>query len=360
MTAWHRFPALVVALVALPLAGGAEIPVPALRELAQARGLEVGTAVKAAALGDDAAYRETLVRHFAVVTPENEMKWKAIAPREGEFRFEAADRIVDFAIRHGLAVRGHTLVWNADQHSPEWLLRKPADPETATRLMRAHFERVLGRYQGKVRDWDVVNEAVANDSRPGAPRLVDGYWLRALGEGYIAAAFRLAREIDPKARLFYNDYDHGLGLSPKSDRIYALLKQLKADGVPIDGVGLQLHCNLRRPPVKADLVANFRRLKALGLIVQVTELDVEVMDDPAPLADRLDRQARIYRDVFEAALETGVEGVVTWGFTDRFRQNALLRRKKLPDQDTPMWLFDADYRPKPAFHAVVAALRAAG
>lgn len=332
---------------------------PSLRELAALRGLEVGTAVKATAIADDADYRRTLLRHFAVVTPENEMKWKAICPNSpDEFRFSQADRIVEFATKNGLAVRGHTLVWNSDQHSPNWLLKMPENKEAALPLMRDYMVRVMGRYRGKIRDWDVVNESIANDNRPGASRFVDGYWLRALGESYIATAFRLAREIDPKARLFYNDYDHGLGLSPKSDRIYALLKQLKAEGVPIDGVGLQMHCNLKKPPVRADLVANFKRLKALDLIVQVTELDVEIMDDPAPLEDRLARQAQIYRDVFAAALEAEVESVVTWGFSDKFRHTALLRRKKLPaSMDTPMWLFDSNYQPKPAFDAVVALLR---
>lgn len=353
---WFAFIAMLGA-ACVALASNPEVP--ALRDLAARRQLEVGTAVKASALADDADYRTTLLRHFTVVTPENEMKWKAICPVPGEYRFSQADSIVTFAQKNGLAVRGHTLVWNSDQHSPAWLLKLPENRETALRVMRDFMQRVMTRYRGRVRDWDVVNEAIANDSRPGAPLYVNGYWLRAMGEDYIATAFRLAREIDPQARLFYNDYDHGLGLSPKSDRIYALLKRLKEAGVPIDGVGLQMHCNLKRPPVKADLVANFKRLKALGLIVQVTELDVEVMDDPAPLEDRLARQATIYREVFEAALEAKVEAVITWGFTDKFRHTALLRRKKLPETlDTPMWLFDASYRPKASFHAVVAALRA--
>jgi endo-1,4-beta-xylanase len=200
---------------------------------------------------------------------------------------------------------------------------------------------------------------VNNSDRSGAGPLVDGYWSRALGRDYVATAFRLAREIDPASRLFYNDYDHGLALGPKSNRIYALLKQLCEDGVPVEGVGLQLHCNLVNPPVRRDLVENFRRLGALGLRVQVTELDVEIMTASGSLEDRLARQARVYSDVVSAAVESRcVEAVVMWGFTDRFRQEALLRRKKLPPQETPMWIFDRDYRPKPAFDAVVAALSA--
>ncbi|MDQ5979015.1 MAG: endo,4-beta-xylanase [Verrucomicrobiota bacterium] len=336
--------------------GAVEGP-PALRELAATRGLRVGTAVKAAAL-DEAVYRDTLLRNFAIVTPENELKMKPVRPARDRFEFAAADRIVDFAQQHGLRVRGHTLCWAADDHQPAWLLQQAATPAVAQDLLREHIFTVMQRYHGRVRDWDVVNESIANSNQPGASPYVDGYWLRALGEDYIALAFRLAREADPAARLFYNDYDHGRALGPKSDRIFALLQRLKAAGVPLDGVGLQLHCSIKDPPKRAELVANFRRLADLGLVVQVTELDVETMTGSGTPEERLAQQAQVYRDVFAAALEAKIEAVVTWGFTDKFRHTALLRRKNLPPElDTPMWLFDAAYDPKPAFDAVTHLLR---
>jgi endo-1,4-beta-xylanase len=338
-----------------------EAEIPSLRELGAARGLEIGTAVKASALADDSSYQETLLKHFSVITPENEMKLKSIERRRGELRFSLADSIVEFAQRHNLRVRGHTLIWNGDQHSTDWLLKLPADKETAKPLMREIITRMMNRYRGQIRDWDVVNEAVSNDNRKNAAPFVDGYWIRSLGPDYIAQAFHFARAADPNARLFYNDYDHGDSMGSKSNRIYELLKNLKTSGVPIDGVGLQMHCSLKKPPQKQALVDNFHRLKALGLIVQVTELDVEIMDDPAPLEDKLARQATIYRTVFEAALETQIEAIITWGFSDKFRHTALLRRKQLPETtDTLMGLFDADYLPKPAFHAITEALRAPG
>jgi endo-1,4-beta-xylanase len=348
---------LLLCAASVPLA--AATPPPPLRELAAARGLQIGTAVKPGPLADDERYREVLLRHFSVITPENEMKMKRVAPAPGTWKFAEADAIVGFARQHRLTVRGHTLVWNADQHTPDWLQQQPADRTHAGRLMREHIFTVMHRYRGSVRDWDVVNEAVSNDNRPGASAYVDGYWLRAMGPDYIATAFRLAREADPDARLFYNDYDHGQALGPKSDRIYELLLRLKAEGVPVDGVGLQLHCNLEKPPVKAHLVRNFRRLGALGLRVQVTELDVEIMTASGSLEERLARQAAVYRDVVAAALESGcVEAVVMWGFSDKFRQTGLLRRKNLPDQETPMWIFDGQYQPKPAFWAIVDTLSA--
>lgn len=332
--------------------------VPSLKGLAATRGLHVGTAVKAGPLESDATYRAMVQRHFGVITPENELKIKRGRPEPDRWDFAAADGIVAFAHEHRLRVRGHTLVWNGDQHAPDWLLALPRERELAARLMREHVSTVMGRYRGRVADWDVVNEAVANDNRPGAAALGRGFWMDAIGENYVAEAFRLAREADPEARLFYNDYDHGLALGPKSQRIYELLRKLKADGVPVHGVGLQLHCRVESPPDRAAMVANFRRLAALGLVVQVTELDVSLLGGTGPREELLARQARIYADVFAAALESKcVETIVMWGFTDRFPQMGLLKRKGLPPQETPMWLFDAEFRPKPAFVAVTHVLR---
>lgn len=350
-------PVVVRSLLALLTGLSAAAAEPSLRERAAAHGLAFGTAIKPGPLQDDAAYRATLLRHFGVVTPENELKFKRLRPTRDRFDFAVADRMVDFAVEHELAVRGHTLVWVADSHAPAWLLAEPVEREHAASLMAEHINTVMKRYAGRVRDWDVVNEAVSNDNRPGADFLVDGYWRRAIGDGYMALAFKLARRADPTARLFYNDYDHGDALGRKSDRIYALLKRFRETGVPVDGVGLQLHCRIDRPPSREALEANFHRLKALGLIVQVTELDVATMSDPRPETERLAAQAQVYADVVAAARAAGIDAVVTWGFTDRFQQGALVKRLKLPaDTPTPMWLFDEAYAPKPAFEAVVRAL----
>jgi endo-1,4-beta-xylanase len=201
---------------------------------------------------------------------------------------------------------------------------------------------------------------LANDNRPGAAPLGNGFWLQHLGEDYIALAFRFAHEADPDAVLFYNDYDHGDAAGPKSDRIYALLKKLLAAGVPVHGVGLQLHCNLRKPPLRAAVLANFRRLAALGFRVHITELDVAIFGGAGSVEAQLVRQTAVYRDIVSAAVESGVcEAIVRWGFTDPFIQRGLNRRNKQPeDAPTLLWLFDADYRPKPASAAVAEALQA--
>jgi len=259
-----------------------------------------------------------------------------------------------------LQLRGHTLCWNADRYLPKWLLTGKFTREQVKALLRDHIRTLMQRYHGRIKYWDVVNEAVANDNSPGAPALFDQFWSQQLGDDYIALAFRFAHEADPDAILFYNDYDHGDALGPKSDRIYALLKRLLDAGVPVQGVGLQMHCNLKKPPVRAEVQANLERLAKLGLRIQITELDVDPRGVPGTLAERLQQQARVYHDVVAAAVDSRVcETIVTWGFSDRFIQKGLNYRQNLPaNTPTLLWLFDEWYGPKPAYFAVMDALLA--
>ena len=344
--------------ISATVAEAASPPVAPLRTLAAARGIAIGTAVADRPLTNDPTYREVLVREFSIITAENELKWAATQPAEGKFNFAAADRIVEFATQNQLSIRGHTLCWNADRYLPKWMLEREFTRTQVETLLRDHIRTVVGRYRGRIKYWDVVNEAVANDNRPGAKPLFDGFWNKHLGDDYIALAFRFAREADPDAVLFYNDYDHGDALGAKSDRIYALLKRLLAEGVPVQGVGLQMHCNLRKPPVRAAIQANLERLGALGLRVQITELDVDIAGVPGPLDERLKQQADVYRDIVTAAIASkACEAIVTWGFSDKFIQRGLNVRNKLPETTpTPLWLFDAEYRPKPSYAAVAEAL----
>jgi endo-1,4-beta-xylanase len=331
-----------------------------LHVLAKARGIAFGTAVAARPLENDATYREVLAREFSIITAENELKWATTRPAEDKFNFAPADRIVEFAEAHKLQLRGHTLCWNADRYLPKWLLAREFTRAEVETLLREHIRTVVGRYRGRIKYWDVVNEAVANDNRPGAKPLFDGFWNKHLGDDYIALAFRFAHEADPGAVLFYNDYDHGDGLGAKSDRIYRLLKKLLAAGVPVHGVGLQMHCNLRKPPVRSAVLANLQRLGALGLRVHITELDVDIMGAPGSVEERLVQQATVYRDIVSAAVESKVcDAIVTWGFSDKFIQRGLNIRNKRPENaPTLLWLFDAEYQPKLAYTAVAEALRA--
>lgn len=317
--------------------------VPALRELADAEGLGIGSAV-GAALHVSAAetYRRVLSEQFNVATPENAMKFGPIHPDPDRYAFDAADSIVAFAERNGMAVRGHTLVWH--QQLPGWLTGGSWAAAEADSLLRAHIATVAGRYAGRLVAWDVVNEAVLGDGT-----LRPGFWADHLGRDYIETAFREAHAADPDAQLFYNDY--GIAwLNEKSDSVHAMLAALLNAGVPVHGIGFQAHFEVGRLPASQDLRSNFQRFADLGLTVHVTELDVRIRL-PASNAE-LAQQAADYATVVDACLEVSAcRMVVTWGFTDAYSW--------VPGTFTG-WgdalLLDASYEPKPAYWTVHRAL----
>ena len=323
-----------------------------LRELAERRGLLVGAAVDARCLREDAAYRALLAREFSAVTPENEMKFGPLRPTRDRYLFDDADAIVDFAEAHQMAVRGHTLVWH--QQLPTWLTETVSSPAEARTILADHIQTVVGRYRGRILAWDVVNEILP--TLPFLPK--SSYWLRTIGPEVVELAFRLAHEADPDARLFLNEiFADGLGW--KSDRLYRLASDLLGRGVPIHGVGFQMHRAVAWPPKPGHLAANFRRFADLGLEVHITEMDVRLyrafaewlLGSREPAAEA---SVRIYREAIEAVLAVpAIRMFATWGVTDRYSWIPGLTGHP----DAPL-LFDADYRPKPACFAVREALSA--
>jgi GH35 family endo-1,4-beta-xylanase len=301
-----------------------------------------------------------LVRgHFGVVTPENCMKPGPVHPAEDTWRFERPDALVKWCAENRLAVHGHTLVWHA-QTNP-WFFAG-GDKEAVTRRMKGHISVLVGRYKGKVRGWDVVNEAIndrgdAETAR--AENLRNSQWLRALGPEYIPLAFKFAHDADPDAKLYYNDY--GIEVGPKHDSSMVLLKRLLKEGAPVHGVGIQGHWSTANVPYAAldKAIADYA---SLGLKVSITELDVTIRgaaggqfgpgrprgEVKPPSAEDLKAQADAYARLFAIFIKhkDAIERVTFWGLSDRrtwrFGQHPLL--------------FDADNRPKPAYAAVIDAL----
>ena len=332
---------LVVALAALFVARGGRdappLPGEPLRALAKQRGLELGTAVRADALDRVRAYRQIAARQFSTVTPENEMKWAFIEPERGAFAFDPADAVVRHAREADQKVRGHTLVWHAQL--PAWL--RGLGTGALRAALRTHIRRVVARYARDVGVWDVVNEPITDGGR-----LRRSLFMRRLGPGYVAEAFRLAREADPDAKLYVNEIG-AEGVNAKSDRLLALVTELKAQGVPIDGVGFQTHANRRGLP--GDFVANMRRFKALGLDIALTEADVALKLPPS--AADLAAQARIYARIVDSCLAVDCRSLTLWGFTDG--------RSWISETQAGMGaatLLDEALAPKPAFLAVQRAL----
>lgn len=327
----------------VPSPGPSAAEVDAIRTVAASVDRLAGAAVQATLLRSDATYAAAVSRHFSYLTAEYEMKWGHIERDRGQRVFGPADEIVAFAEARSLRVKGHALVWHGD--SPAWL--ESLSPAEVRAALRDHIRDTVGRYRGRIVAWDVVNEAIAENGGG----LRDTVYLRKLGPGYIADAFRWAREADPEALLVYNDYG-GEGLNRKSDDVFGLVRDLVRDGVPIGGVGLQMHLDAASLPPTADVARNLRRLAELGLAVNVSEMDVRVARLTGDAATRLEAQRRVYHDVVAACVsEPRCHAVTFWGFTDR---HSWIDSFFGPDD--PL-LFDESYRAKPAYHGVMDALR---
>ncbi|MFF3865798.1 endo-1,4-beta-xylanase [Micromonospora sp. NPDC001898] len=291
------------------------------------KGRYFGTAVAANKLSDS-TYVGILNREFNMVTPENEMKWDATEPSQGQFSYANADRIVNHARANGMQVRGHALAWHSQQ--PGWA--QNLSGSALRSAMVNHVTQVATYYRGKIHSWDVVNEAFA-DGGSGARRDSN---LQRTGNDWIEVAFRAARAADPGAKLCYNDYNTD-GQNAKSNAVYAMVSDFKARGVPIDCVGFQSHFN-SASPVPGDYQANLQRFANLGLDVQITELDIEGSGTA---------QATSYANVTKACLAVSrCTGISVWGIrdTDSWRASG-----------TPL-LFDGNGNKKAAYTATLDAL----
>ncbi len=212
-------------------------------------------------------------KHFGAVTPENCMKPESIQPQEGRWRFERSDALVDWAEQNKMTVHGHTLVWH--QQTPDWFF-SGGDKEVITQRLKDHIATLVGRYKGRIQSWDVVNEAIndgGNAETAKTEHLRDSKWMQSLGPEFLTLAFKLAREADPDAILYYNDYNIESG--PKHESSLVLLKRLLDEGAPIDAVGIQGHWRSGQVPFEAidKAISNYA---ALGLKVSITELDVTI------------------------------------------------------------------------------------
>jgi endo-1,4-beta-xylanase len=291
------------------------------------RGRYFGTAVAANHLGES-DYATVLDREFNSVTPENEMKWDATEPSQGQFSWSRADQIVNHAQSHGQQIRGHALAWHSQQSS--WA--QSLSGSALRSAMVNHVTQVASHYRGKISAWDVVNEAFA-DGGSGARRDSN---LQRTGNDWIEVAFRTARTADPGAKLCYNDYNTD-GVNAKSTAVYNMVRDFKQRGVPIDCVGFQSHFNAQSP-VPGDYRANLQRFADLGVDVQITELDIEGSGTA---------QANSYTTVVTACLNVArCTGITVWGVTDKYSWRS---------GGTPL-LFDGNYNKKPAYSSTLTAL----
>ncbi|AUG81869.1 1,4-beta-xylanase [Kitasatospora sp. MMS16-BH015] len=259
---------------------GYRAPSDSLRALGAKQGLRIGTAVDMALLGSDQAYTRIAADQFSVVTPENVMKWEAVEPTRGSYDWKAADQLVRFARQHGQEVRGHTLLWH--NQLPAWLTTGVSDGSITDAQLREilhrHITEEVGHFRGKIWQWDVANEVFSNSWDAALPNGLNSkdFWVQHLGEDVIADAFRWAHQADPKALLFYNDYNIAGqdGTNAKYQAVHDYVAKLRAQGVPIDGIGEQGHLDTQYGFDAQRFQADLQGYGDLGLKTAVTEADV--------------------------------------------------------------------------------------
>jgi endo-1,4-beta-xylanase len=306
---------------------------------------------------------------FNTISPENILKWELVHPEPNRYDFEAADRYVALGEKYGMFVVGHTLVWH--NQTPEWVFQDSkgglVNRDELLKRMREHIQKVVGRYKGKIKGWDVVNEALNEDGT-----LRQSLWLKIIGEDYIAKAFEFAREADPTAELYYNDYS--LENEPKRRGAINLVKSLQAKGIPIKAIGSQGHNNLTFPTLEQQ-DATISEFAKLGIKVNITELDVSVLPDPEGfsgaevtlnfemdkklnpykngLPDEMqkklaDRYAALFR-IFLKHHQT-IDRITFWNVTDG---DSWLNNFPVRGRTNYPLLFDRKGLPKPAFEAII-------
>lgn len=318
-----------------------------LRELASALGVQVGAAFVQG--NDEPVFRSTLVEHFGSTTAP--LYWESTQRTPGAFDFTIPDEVVTLAEANGLRVRGHPLVWG--RLGLPTYVRDATSAEELRGLLRAQLAAVLGRYRGRIAQYDAVNEPITfRGGDDGTGGLDANVFYRLLGPGWVREALDLVHEIDPDAALFVNEFGV-MTPGPKQERFYALIRDLVESGAPIAGVGFQGH--IRPPflrdydPTEAEIEATVRRFTALGLRVEITEVDVTI--DPS-LPGALDAQAETYRRLTLGCFRVpGCDGITTWGITDKYTWI----RDFFAVDGAPL-LFDASFAPKPAYFAVADAL----
>lgn len=310
--------------------------------------------------GADTSSLKIVKRHFNSIVAENCMKSEEIQPREGEFFFDEADKFVNFGIENNMSIIGHCLIWHSQ--CPDWFFTDDkgnnVSPEILRQRMKTHISTVVGRYKGKIKGWDVVNEAIVED---GSYRKSKFYEI--LGEEFIPLAFQYAHEVDPDAELYYNDY--GMNVKGRREGVVKLIRSLKEKGLRIDAVGMQGHMGMDYPDIK-EFEESMLAFATEGVKVMITEWDMSALPTARQSANISDTVAfrkslNPYPDALPDSVNTAwnkrmdefftlfekhsdiVTRVTAWGVSDgdSWKNDFPVRGRK----DYPL-LFDRNYQPK--------------
>lgn len=323
----------------------------------------IGTALNNSQIDEkDAAVNDLIKKQFNAATPENIMKSALIHPKWDTYDFTMADKLVEYGKKNNIKINGHTLIWHSQLPN---FIRGIKSSDSIRTFFSDHIKTVAGRYKGKVYSWDVVNEALNEDGT-----LRNSVFLKHLGEGYLADAFKLAQEASPKTELYYNDYNNEQ--PAKRAGCIKLIKKIQESGARIDGVGIQGHWHVGKIPLK-DIEESILEYSALGLKVMFTELDIEVLKRDFQGADVGQRMANSpemnpytnglpeniqkqladdYEALFKLFLKhkDKVTRVTFWGVNDG---DSWLNNWPVRGRTSYPLLFDRNNQPKPAYFKVV-------
>lgn len=337
---------------------------PTLRELAQQNGITTGTEFSIYNMRDPRVW--SIMQQDFDVAVLDEFSSTSVWKGRGEYDFTSIDAAVNFALQNGFKIRASHLIWGATEASssaiPDWLMHSNYSQQEYIQILEEYITVIVSRYKGKVTEWSIANEATNRSQWPGSD-----FWMSKIGPEYIEIAFRTAREADPNGVLIFNDLNNE---SPRDantsftvDKMYETVKTLKAKGVPIDVVGMQMHLLLKYsspiPPREADVLATMKKFGDLGVKVYITEFDVDVSKVPGTQEQKWAYQATLYHDMLQACLESKVcTSFTTWGISDATSWITCMDpwcTVRVPTADPLM--FDKDYNPKPAYFAVRDALQ---
>lgn len=331
-----------------------QLPDPPLKELAERRGLRIGSFASLKYLRER-PYTDILASEFEYAIIDGEPNWRfenaTLRPGRDDFDFTDLDKVFDFADQNDMPVRVQHLLWGDEKWLPDWLTGGNFSREELLDIIQNHIQTVGARYKGRVREYTVVNEAFSRELETGGNK---DWWGDRLGTEYIDKAFVWAREADPNAILILNDFGNET-VGDISNLMYDYIKGAQARGVPIDGLGMQMHISGVNVPSKEDVVANMRRFADLGLKIYITEFDVNMHDVTASDKDKEAQQAQIYKDMLSACLEVGPEICPNFGYLGLIDRQSWYNGIGLSDAD-PL-LFRDDYTPKPAYYAIREALQ---
>lgn len=324
-----------------------------LRDYAEMLGKYIGVCVPAGSMNianDNDKYAKKIYTEFNAVVAENEMKMDALEPSRGNFNYTNGDKLVNFARRHNMKVRGHTLCWHSQV--PKWISEdgykndKNWSKKELLSILKRHIVTVMRHFKGKVAEWDVVNETLDDNqwgvtATNGKYYLRQSIWVKVIGEEFLDSAFTWAHREDPDAKLFLNDYGADFQGGAKSNAMFNLVKRMKNSGVPIDGVGLQ--CHLSSGDAVEGIAKNARYYKSkLGIDCIITELELKAGNNTTA---NMTKQAAAYKKILEGFLTcSNAPTMMIWGIDDAHTW--------IEGDQNPL-IFDKNLQPKPAYYSLL-------